>query len=62
MHSCYIRASQTSTSLGLDALSDKIEYWGFRFHRELMASQPKAAKKNNDKASKVLKSSQATSC
>ncbi|KAL8775872.1 MAG: hypothetical protein Q9194_003555 [Teloschistes cf. exilis] len=41
---------QTSTNLGLAVLSDKIEYWGFKLHHELMASQSKAAKENKDKA------------
>ncbi|KAI4247104.1 MAG: hypothetical protein LQ352_006227 [Teloschistes flavicans] len=40
---CYIRSSQTSTNVGLDALSDKVDQWGFKFHQELMAFQAKTA-------------------
>lgn len=61
-NSCYIRSSQTSTNVGLDALSDKVDQWGFKFHQELMAFQAKTAVEANDKARGLTRSPQTISC
>ncbi|KAL9601247.1 MAG: hypothetical protein Q9219_002652 [cf. Caloplaca sp. 3 TL-2023] len=51
---CYVRSSQSASEQGLDYVSEKMEYWGFKLNHELASIRTQLAATNENKASTPL--------